>query len=609
MYQHVSNPTRGRGTTNTNLLDLILSNEEDNIGEIEYLSPLGKSDHCVITFNILCKVITNKYTKKRKLFNKANYEGMRKECSDINWEEKFKDCKDNVNDQWEILKTVLRLLEDKYVPQKEVSNYRKGNFPLNANTRKLIRRKNRLWTRYIETRDGTKYLEYCKSRNKIRALTRKLRKEFEKNLAIQTKKNPKVFWNYYKSKTTVKQGIGELNIDHTNPKSQTTTEDEEKANILANYFSSVFTTEQTGSIPTTPKVNIKLAMDELKVTENIILLTLKELNISKSPGPDEIGARLLTELSENICLPLQKIFETSIKTSSIPDEWKDAKISAIYKKGNKKLACNYRPISLTSVVCKCMEKIIRNHIISYMKVNGLFSQKQYGFISGRSTVLQLIKILDEWTSEMDKGNYIDVIYMDFQKAFDTVPHTRLISKLKSFNIRNDLVNWIEAFITNRRQKVAVNGKESNWHKVTSGIPQGSVLGPLLFVLYVNDLPDLTKSNTFLFADDIKIFRAITNKNDQDILQQDLSILEQWSDKWLLKFHPDKCKHMEIGKNNIGENEYFMTSNNVKHSLATTDKQTDLGVIIDSKLSFDDHINQVVNKATKMTKIIRRTFQS
>ena len=161
-------------------------------------------------------------------------------------------------------------------------------------------------------------------------------------------------------------------------------------------------------------------MDELKVTENIILLTLKELNISKSPGPDEIGARLLTELSENICLPLQKIFETSIKTSSIPDEWKDAKISAIYKKGNKKLACNYRPISLTSVVCKCMEKIIRNHIISYMKVcSVLFSQKQYGFISGRSTVLQLIKILDEWTSEMDKGNYTDVIYMDFQKAFDT----------------------------------------------------------------------------------------------------------------------------------------------------------------------------------------------
>ena len=145
--------------------------------------------------SIFCAVIKNIYTKKQKLFNKANYEGMRKEFSGIDWEEKFKD---NVNDQWEILKTVLKLLEDKYVPQKEVSNYRKGNFPLNANTRKLIRCKNRLWTRYIATRDRTKYLEYCKSRNKIRALTRKLRKGFERNLATQTKKNPKVFWNYYK---------------------------------------------------------------------------------------------------------------------------------------------------------------------------------------------------------------------------------------------------------------------------------------------------------------------------------------------------------------------------------------------------------------------------
>ena len=126
--------------------------------------------------------------------------------------------------------------------------------------------------------------------------------------------------------------------------------------------------------------------------------------------------------------------------------------------------------------------------------------------------------------------------------------------------------------------------------------------------YINDLPYLIKSNTFIFADEIKIFRAITNKNYQDILLQDLNILKQWSDKWLLKFQPDKCKYIEIKKCNIGEYEYFMTNNNVKHSLATTDKKTDLGVIIDSKLSFAVHINQVVNKATKMTKIIRRTFQ-
>ena len=143
---------------------------------------------------------------------------------------------------------------------------------------------------------------------------------------------------------------------------------------------------------------------------------------------------------------------------------------------------------------------------------------------------------------LNNGNYTDVIYVDFQKAFDTAPHKRLINKLYSYNISNELINWIEAFLTDRKQKVAVNGKESKWHNVTSGIPQGSVIGPLLFVLYINDQPELTMSDTFLFADDIKIFRTITDKNDQGTLQDDLDTLEQWSNKWLLKFHSSKCKH-------------------------------------------------------------------
>ena len=238
-----------------------------------------------------------------------------------------------------------------------------------------------------------------------------------------------------------------------------------------------------------------------------------------------------------------------------------------------------------------------------MKENSLFSPKQYGFITGCSTVLQLINVLDNWTLGLNNGNYTDVIYMDFQK-----PHKRLINKLYNYNISNELINWIEAFLTDRKQKVAVNGKESKWHNVTSGIPQGSVIGPLLFVLYINDLPELTKSDTFLFADDIKIFRTISDKNDQGTLQDDLNTLEQWINKWLLKYHPSKCKHMTIGNNNIGEIKYSMTHNNSIYSLDTTEKQNNLGVIIDTKLYFDYHINQAENKTTKMKKIIRRTFQ-
>ena len=159
--------------------------------------------------------------------------------------------------------------------------------------------------------------------------------------------------------------------------------------------------------------------------------------------------------------------------------------------------------------------------------------------------------------------------------------------------------------------MAVNGKESNWHDVTSGIPQGTVLGPILFLLYINDLLDLTQSDTFLFADDIKIFRPIINTNDQDILQQDITTKEKWSHDWMLTLHPDKCTHMEIGKNNVGENQYYTTMNNVTKTIDTHDKQKDLGVTFDSKLTFDQHISYYLYihvKRLRAIKLIRALYK-
>ena len=189
---------------------------------------------------------------------------------------------------------------------------------------------------------------------------------------------------------------------------------------------------------------------------------MRTLKTDKSPGPDSVHPRLLKELSESIVNPLCTIFNQSLNNRKVPKQWKNALISAIFKKGNKSQAKHYRPVRLTSVVCKIMEKIIREHIIKHMKVNGLFSKKQYGFISGRSCTLQLLEVIDKWTEALDRGYDVDCIYTDFQKAFDKVPHQRLIRKVDNYGITNPIIGWMHDFLTGRYQRVAVNGENSYW---------------------------------------------------------------------------------------------------------------------------------------------------
>ena len=200
-----------------------------------------------------------------------------------------------------------------------------------------------------------------------------------------------------------------------------------------------------------------------------------------------------------------------------PDEWLKALIIAIFKKGVKCLAENYRPISLTSILCKSMASPITEHIKNHMVTNGFFSTFQYGFIPGRSAPLQLLTVLETWQESIEKGYDIDCIYVDFMKAFDTVPHKRLIVKMKCSGIVDPILGWVESFLSNRTQYVSVNGKCSELKAVTSGIPQGSVIGPILFVIYINDLPDVVNKYLYLFADDSKIFNKIKCEKDVEDL--------------------------------------------------------------------------------------------
>ena len=273
-----------------------------------------------------------------------------------------------------------------------------------------------------------KYIEYRRLCNQVKNMTKKSKKKIERDIARDSKANPPKFRQYVNKKTSIKQGVPDLVYEDDDGNEKNTTNNQEKAEVLADFFSSVFTEEDTRKMPQMTQRNFKEWLTNINISKEKIKKKLLELKISKAPGPDGLHPRLLKELAAQLSEPLELIFQLSFKQGKVPNDWKQGEITAIHKKGNMRTAGNYRPVSLTCILYKIMEALVREDIITHMRENKLFSKYQYGFINKRSTTLQLLYVLDEWTEILDQGGTIDVVYLDFMKVFDKVPHKRLLHK-------------------------------------------------------------------------------------------------------------------------------------------------------------------------------------
>ena len=611
LFQQVEEVTRSRGNDEPSLIDLILTNEELQVSDIVNQSPLGKSDHSVISFNYHCYLDFSK-PKTCYQYQRANFDGMIEELESSKWKESFMQEASNKGPEalWQILKCKLIVLRNRFVPKRLIktgSENIKGSFPINKVLQTAIQEKHSTHRRWIRCKKrgslSTTREAYCKASKKVKQLMRQSKRSFEKAISVDSKRNPKPFWKYVRSKLRTKSGISPLLRDKKNPQSLMF-DDKEKAEILQDQFCSVFTQEQDGELPTMDRRTEKTIAD-LVITEDKVRKEIFLLNTMKSCGPDDISPLLLIKLADYVAEPLTKIMRATVESGVLPQDWKNAFVSPIYKKGARNLPENYRPISLTSIACKLMEKLVRDRIICHLVENGLLSPKQFGFVSGRSTITQLLNYLDKCADVVAGGGIVDSIYFDFSKAFDTVPHKRLSVKMKAYGIEGKLLAWVEAFLTGREQMVRVNGELSTSKAVISGIPQGSVLGPLLFVIYINDLPEVVQSNILLFADDTKIFNKVTSVDDSTLLQKDIDALNVWSDKWLLKFNTDKCHVLTMGKfeNIMHTQRYTLYGDELDHVF----EEKDLGVIIDMELTFEEHIATKVRKANGIMGLIRRSF--
>ena len=594
--QLVNFPTHRSGST----LDLILASNDNIVSNITDEGPIGNSDHSALSFRIRTTENLEEPPKQRWNWNRQNHAGFKRDLQTWateflrNWQHR---C---TEENWLVFKNKIHELMTTHIPK---SSPRPRNSPhwMTPEIKQLLNRKRRCWRAYTQHRNLQKYNEHEEISTKIKRAVRDAKRKQE--MRISKSSNQKDLYRYIADSKKHRTKIGPLCINGIQVEDK-----QQMCNSFNQYFSSVFTTEQI-PIPNCNKLKPEIPpLGQLKIEESEVLDAIKQLKRHTSPGPDMIYASILQDHAKTISKILATIFQQSIDTGQIPKDWKEANVTPIHKKGKTNHTANYRPISLTSIPCRLLERLIKNHIVRYLDCHNLINNSQFGFRKGRSCQLNLLAYLELVTKWVDEGSNVDMIYLDFAKAFDKVPHQRLLKILQAHGIYGNTLIWIKDWLHGRRQKVVQEGTESDPLDVTSGVPQGSVLGPLLFIIYINimdteltnDIADIISK----FADDTKVGSKVNSKADHDKLQQALNELGNWAKKWQMQFNESKCKVLHFGDNKSVD-QFQYTLNDVLLEKCRT--ETDIGVNICTNLKPSEHIDITVRKANSMLGQLSRAF--
>ena len=411
--------------------------------------------------------------------------------------------------------------------------------------------------------------------------------------------NTKPFWSCVKSRRQDGTGVAPLKKGTTLQSDGAT-----KAHILLDQFKSAFTPNDGTPLPKMKGAPFP-TLDQLTIDTNGVAKQLKNVNPAKACGPDGIPNMILKTCADAIAPALTCIYRRSIQTGQLPADWRSASITAVFKKGDRNKAENYRPVSLTSVACKLLEHIICRHLRNHLERHNILTDRNHGFRSGYSCETQLITTLHDLFESYDAGKQTNVVMLDFSKAFDTVPHNKLLHKLDHYGIRGPIHKWLTNFLTKKKKKKRVVQERvaSGEATVDSGVPQGTVLGPLLFLCHINDLPEAVKSQVRLFADDCLLYRNISTPQDHITLQEDLRHLEDWAKKWGMRFNAQKCYILS----SRSKSTHTYNLNGV--FLKQVQQHPYLGVMISDDLKRGKHIAYISRKAGATVGFLRRNLRN
>ena len=598
MTQMVSNATRGKNT-----LDLIFATCPDLVENVT-VQP-GISDHEAVEADILLKArVTKKKPRLVYMYGKADQAKLRSRLEALGKDFRNGSSSRDADGNWKYFTEGIHQIVQDLVPTKFVRE--RHSLPwIGPRLQKTIKRKNRTYwkAKNAPFRQRFKLWEkYRQQQRSVQRLIKEAHDAYMDSLFEDDEGNlSKMFYKAVKAKKRDSVGVSPLRsksgkLDST-PRG--------KAKILSDQYSGVFKKDTGKQQPPTSGPR-KQTMPRIQVTVKGVELLLLKLNPKKAVGPDKVPTVLLKEHADIMAPILQVIYQQSLDTGKVPAGWKVADVVAIYKKGDKNTASNYRPVSLTSISCKGLEHIIFSNIMDHVDMHKILSTFQHGFRKNHSCETQLVTTIEDLARGLDNRQQIDLLILDFSKAFDVVSHRLLLGKLEHYGIRGSTLGWVTDWLTDRTQRVVIDGECSEDAPVLSGVPQGTVLGPLMFILYINDISAGTNCSIRLFADDCLLYRVVDSTRDAALLQWDLKIMCRWADAWEMDFNPSKCYKLSITKRRCPLS-YPYTINGVM--LEHVSSNPYLGVELDATLSWKQQTKKTLTKSNRTLNLLRRNLHN
>lgn len=582
-----------------NTLDLIFCNFNVNISKC--LTPLVREDIFHITLHIdACDITVAPLIKplsKKIQFRRACYTDINEIFSVMDWSDLYLGTvEEAVSNFYNKVNDVIL----KHIPQ--ITVHGSHQYPVWF-TKALInvnKEKNRVhsrWKRYKNPRD---YDEFSCLRSRFKRLEALCYKNYITRSQELIKSNPKLLWSFVKSKK--KSATRYPSVMTYNTKKLTSSN--EIVQSFNSYFQQMFTQQQSirrNDISLPAVSSSSQGINMIVISEEQVLKVLRQLDPHKGPGSDNLPPFFFKQCAESLYKPVTIIFNRSIREGNFPHVWKQAHIVPLHKKGSKSHIENYRPISILNVLSKCLEKIIYESI--YPTIAQSIPEQQHGFIKGRSTTSNLGVFVSDVLKGMELHAQVDVIYTDFEKAFDRVDHVILLRKLQELGIQGDLLRWVQSYVGNRSQAVVVGGARSDFITITSGIPQGSLLGPLFYSAYLYDIGScFLNTNFLLYADDKKVYYKVRDINDCLRIQDDLDRLNTYYKNNRIDVNVDKCISISFTRSRNPIIFVYTLNNNIikKQHLVR-----DLGIFLDDSLTFTSHVEHIVDKAYRNLGFILR----